>query len=131
MTRRSWLYGLLKNDSVLHSFHGGQVFQSSGMTTANLKKPYLVYHIGNDTSEQLAEDHPAHRIFFQVYIHDEPGDYQKIDDIGDRVKVLLLGQGSPSNQIINTRFLECSQDLSDETLRTIFRYLRFQWILGR
>lgn len=130
MTRRSWLTNLLKSDTVLAEFHHGRVYQTGAMTTANVAKPFLVYHIGNDTDEQLAENHPAHRIFFQVYIHDEPGDYQQIDKIGDRLKVLLPGQASPTNQIMTTRFLERSQDLSDEVLRTIFHYLRFQWVLG-
>jgi hypothetical protein len=131
MSRRSWLYGLLVNDPQLRAIHRGEVFQASALTTANKAKPYLVYHIGNNTSEMLTDDHPASRIFFQVYIHDEPGDYDRIDALGDRVKALLTGQGYPSAFIYTTRFLERSQDLSDETLRTIFQYLRFQWVLSK
>jgi hypothetical protein len=104
------------------------MFQGSSMLTADLAKPYIVYHIGNDTSEHLADEHPASRFFFQVYVYDEVGDYTRVDDIGDRIKALLVGQGSPANGIMTTRFLERSQDLIDEVLRAGFNYLRFQWI---
>jgi hypothetical protein len=130
VSRRSFLFGLLKNDPTLQDMVGDRIFQSSSMTSANVTKPYLVYHIGNNTSENLADDHPASRYFFQVYIYDEEGDYSRVDDIGDQVKLLLMGQGSPEDKIMTTRYLERSQDLNDDTLKAIFNYLRFQWILG-
>jgi hypothetical protein len=130
MSRRSFLYDLLVNDPELLASHGGRVYQSSAMLTAKVRKPFMVYHIGNDTSEMLTDTHPAHRIFFQVYIHDEPGDYVRIDDLGDRTKELLAGRVSAQDNIQLTRFLERSQDLKDETFNTIFNYLRFQWVLG-
>ena len=130
MSRRSFLNQLLRNDPTLAGLVSNRVFQGGAMTTANTPKPFVVYHIGNNTSEGLSDEHPASRLFFQVYIHDQPGDYVRIDDIGDQVKALLVGKGSPADHIITTRFLERSQDLDDQTLGTIFQYLRFQWVLG-
>lgn len=130
MSRRTFLYSALKNDPTLQGWVGDRIYQSASMTTAQTVKPFIIYHIGNNTSENLAEDHPANRYFFQIYIYDDGGDYTRIDNIGDRVKALLSGASSPQDKIINTRFLERSQDLNDETLRAIFNYLRFQWVLG-
>lgn len=98
------------------------------MVTATTAKPYLIYHLGNNTDENLAEEHPASRFFFQLYVYDEVGDYVQVDAIGDRLKALLTGMGSKADGILTTRFLERSQDLIDEVLKAGFNYLRFQWV---
>lgn len=130
MSRRSFLYELLKSDPQLITMVADRIFQGSSMTTATTPKPYVIYHIGNNTNEQLADDDPRSRYFFQLYVYDEVGDYTQIDAIGDRIRDLLVGQGSPPDKIMTTRFLERSQDLIDEVLQAGFNYLRFQWILS-
>lgn len=136
MSLRSWLVATVKADAELKTLLGitdgspTRFYQGGGLRTAELVKPYLVYHMGNDTSELLSELSLAGRQFLTIYIHDEYGDYQLIDDIGNRLKALLQGAGSAVDNVILTRYLERSQDLSDETQNTIFRYLRFQLILG-
>jgi len=128
MSLRSFLYNTLKADPDVASFVATRIYQSSSMQAANVEKPFLVFHMGNDTNEMLADEHTASRQFFQVYVHDEPGDYQQIEDIVRAVKSALVGKGSPEDGVITTRYLETSQDLDDETLRTIFNYIRFQFI---
>lgn len=131
MSRRSFLYGQLTHSSELQAFVGDRIFQGSSMLTATTPKPYIVYHLGNNTDERLAEDHPASRFFFQLYVYDEVGDYVQIDAIGDTLRTLLTGTGSKAEGIVTTRYLERSQDLIDEKLRAAFNYLRFQWVVSR
>jgi hypothetical protein len=99
----------------------------------NIVKPYLVYGIGNATNEDLAEDtdHEAYRQFFQIWVHDEGGSYQLIDDTLEILKNLLVGQTDPSSKVSGIRWLENSQEFSNETLNTIFRYARFQAIISK
>jgi hypothetical protein len=131
MTLRTLLFSTLRANATVDGFVHGRIIQASAMKEATVTKPYIVYHLGNNTNELLADDHPASRQFFQVYIHDEPGDYQQIDAIVLAVKASLVGLGSKPDGLITTRYLETSQDFNDETLRTIFRYIRFQFILSR
>lgn len=126
---RSWLYNTLLNDGPLSAVVADRVIQGGGLRDANVTVPFIVYHLGNDTDENLAESGPApHRQFFQVYVHDDSGDYTRIDNIGYLVKNALRN-GTDRGDILTIRYLETSQDLSDETLNTIFRYLRFQFIM--
>lgn len=130
MSLRSWLVGLLEGDPSITDLVGDRIYQASALRTAQMVKPYIVYHLGNDTSEGLSELHLAHRQFLQIWVHDEPGDYDLIDEVGDELKELFTGAGSKVDHVITTRFLERSADFNDQVLGTIFRYLRFQIILG-
>jgi hypothetical protein len=100
------------------------------MLTAQVEKPFLVYHLGNDTDEQLSEVSSPHRQFFQIYVHDVIGDYSQIDEIIKLVKDLLRARSNAGARVIVTRYLETSQDLRDEVLDTIFRYMRFQLVMS-
>lgn len=129
MSRRQFLYEQLMVPE-LRMLHGGRVIQRSALREVPKDKPFVVYNIGNNTDEDLAENHPANRTFFQVYIHGDKGTYAPLDDLGDLIRDRLRGSMSPPEKIITTRFLERSQDLSDDVLHTIYNYLRFQWILS-
>lgn len=129
-TAREFVFTTLaKNTDILAKIGDDtRVIQGGSMRTADVPKPYLVYHFGNDTAEDLSETDDSSRQFFQVYIHDEVGDYGQIDDIVKLVVQSFRGKGCPPAGIITTRVLETSQDLRDETLNTIFRYVRLQLI---
>lgn len=129
MSRRQFLFNQLQSPE-LKVLHKGRVFQRSGIREVP-PTPFVVYNLGNTTDEELAENHPANRNFFQVYVHDSKGDYDTIDTICELMKTQLRGTSSTADHIMLTRYLEQSQDLSDDVFHTIFRYLRFQWILDR
>jgi hypothetical protein len=91
--------------------------------------------MGNITSEVLADDEQLvdsdilpNRSFFQIWVHDDPADYDQIDQICHDVIRAIRGQGDPTSGIMTTRYLETSQDLTDATLGTICRYIRFQFV---
>jgi len=105
------------------------VHQGESMLTSQITKPFIVYTIGNSTSENLAEeDYRPERQFFQVYVHDKPADYSRIDDIVKAIKDTLVGQRSLEHSVMIIRHLETSRDLDDSTMKTIMRYIRFQAI---
>jgi hypothetical protein len=134
MTVRTWLYGLLSNDQDLFDLVGDRIFAKKSLKSSVELHPYIVYKIGNDTSEDLAEDQTAHRQFFQVWVHDysdaDTADYMRIDEVVAAVKRALFLASSAEYNVLGVTFLETSQDLNDETLGTVFRYLRFQAIVG-
>jgi hypothetical protein len=139
---RAWLYLRLKNDAELNTLldpdddrdFEDQAFSSPSMTENDGPRPFLVYLVGNATDVAMAEeDADLVRQFWTIYIHDEPSDYTRIDTLVERVKEIFKnanGQGV-GNYIMTTFHLETSRDFDDQTLGTIFRYVRFQSILSK
>lgn len=137
MTVRTWLYQTLTNPdhTELQELINQRVFPKKSMKSSVEEHPFLVYKLGNDTSERLSETSFAERQYLQVFVHDykdsEAGDYTRIDQIITELKLILNGAVSPADHILNVSFLETSQDLDDDTLDTVFRYIRFQSVLGK
>jgi hypothetical protein len=126
---RAFVFDRLKTVAAV----GGRVLQQGSALTAQTVKPYLVYHMGNDTDEGMSDEDnfKPNRQFMQVFIHVAQGDYGPIDDIMPQVKAALAsGVGKP-NDLIHVQYLETSQDLQDDLLQSFFRYMRFQLIQAR
>lgn len=132
MSVRQFVFETLKNDAVLRPLVAERVFQGESLNHSTQVKPFLVYRLGNDTSELLAEvDTTAHRQFLQVYVHDEPADYSRIDQMCDGVRGAFRAvNGSGVEGIYTVTYLETSRDLDDPVLATIFRYVRFQLVMS-
>ena len=143
---RAFLYDLLVNDEELWPFFNvdnsedaaNHVTPRRGQETISdveLPRPFIVYGLGNATNEQLADDdagdHEAERQFFQIWIHDEGGDYGVIDQIIPVVKKLLIGASHVPSKLLTIRYLETSQEFSNQTYNTLFRYIRFQAIIAK
>lgn len=138
---RVWLYDKLTSHQPLLDFVDDpddpemlpRVYPRESFDSSVVQKPFLVYGLGNDTNEGLAEDddHEAHRQFFQIWLHDEGGDYSVIDAMIPVVKKLLINASSKEHNVMGVRWLETSQEFSDNTMNTIFRYIRFQAIIGK
>lgn len=136
MTARTWLYHQLTaaEHTALRELIGDRVFAKKTMQSSVEVHPYLVFKLGNDTNEALAETVDVHRQFIQIFVHDYTdvtvGDYQKIDDIITELKKILVNASSAPDGVISVQYLETSQDLNDETLSTVMKYVRFQLIIG-
>jgi hypothetical protein len=105
------------------------IYQGESMLTANIKKPFLVYNLGNRTTEDLSEEIPeVSRQFLTIFLHDVPADYSQIDQMEMAVIHGLNQANSEQDAIITTRYLETSRDLDDQALGTIYRYVRLQLI---
>lgn len=129
---RQWLYETLLNDSGVSALVGTRIVLGSALTTNQLPRPYLVYRLGNETDWELAEvDVFPRTVYFQIYVQDDPADYDRIDAIIAAVKTAFRTvNGSPANKVIQSRWMETSRDLDDQTLNTIFRYMRYQLIMS-
>lgn len=129
MSKRTWIYRRLMDNVPLVE---ERVFAKKGMTSSIEDTPYIVYKLGYNANEELAETVDAARQFIQVFIHDysdgEVADYMRIDDVIAEVKAAFWLQSSAEDGIIAVKWLETSQDLNDETLNTVFKYVRFQLI---
>lgn len=139
---RVWLYDTLTQDTELQGMLGGvegiktRVIPRRSQTSIEVQSPFLIYGLGNNTNEGLgdptANDVDAHRQFFQIWIEEEDsGSYAKIDEFIPVIKRLLTGASSPENNIMTIAWLENSQEFNNETYNTLFRYMRFQAILGK
>lgn len=139
---RVWLYDTLTGDEELQAKLGGvegirtRVVPRRSKTNIEVQSPFLIYGLGNNTNEGLgdptANDVDAHRQFFQIWIEDEDsGSYALIDEFIPILKRLLVGASSPEHNIMTIAWLETSQEFNNETYNTLFRYMRFQAILGK
>lgn len=136
-TPRVWLYSKLTTFPGLVNLIGGasdpRVFVKKAMTSNVEDHPFLVYKLGYKANEDLSEHVPGgdvYRQFAQIYVHDytdtETGDYTRIDLVISQIKLAIHGQGSSEHGVITAKVIEVSQDLNDETLNTIFKYVRVQ-----
>ena len=135
MSARTFIYGLLTaTGTPLHTLVEGRVFAKKSMKSSVEEHPFLVYKLGNETWEELSEESLASRQFFQVWVHDfsdqAVADYMLIDEVIRALKQQLVNASSAADGVITIRFLEVSQDLNDETLNTVMKYVRFQAVLG-
>lgn len=136
---RVWLYDTLTQYMPIQDALGGptsvleRIMPRSSRTNINVPKPFMIYGLGNNTNEDLGEesDHEAHRQFFQIWIHDEGGDYSLIDSLIVDTKNALRGQSSPAHNVMAVHWLETSGEFNNETYNTLFRYVRFQAIIGK
>lgn len=132
MTARTWLYQRLATFPGLVNVVNGRVFAKKSMTSSIEQHPYLVYKMAFSSNEDLSEDSQVSRQFVQIFVHDysdgEVADYMRIDEVIDQVKLALRLGESAQDGVIATRYLETSQDLNDETLNTVMKYIRFQLI---
>lgn len=131
-TPRIAFYQRLMTYEPLLLLHQERVWAKKAMTSSVEGTPYLVYKMGNDTDISLSESDQHNGQFCQVWVHDfsdgKIADYVKIDEVIRAVKAAFHLWNDPESGIIAVQYLETSQDLNDETLNTVFRYLRFQMI---
>jgi hypothetical protein len=126
---RQFIIDALKDSLAITGVVGTRIYQGESLVSSELTRPFLIYRVGNETTEAVSEDLPTpHRVYFQVYIHDGPSDYTRIDSLCNEVRKALVGGPFPDYKILRVDYMETSRDLNDDTMRTIFRYIRFQAI---
>lgn len=119
MDVRSWFYSLVTGDAELTALVGTRVYPVNSLETTP-QVPFLVYRLSVETPRiALARNAPL-----QVWVHDDAGDYARIDNILNRVKEVLTSQSHTDN-FLEARWLDNSEDLYDDGTKTITRYARF------
>jgi hypothetical protein len=113
-------------DPFLQTMVGDRVFQRMGVDELEVPpsvKPFIVYHFGSEIAGYPSALHGSERTF-QVWVHDDPGDYWKIDQILDQAKIVLEAI-EPENGLCEFRYFDKGPDLYDNVLKTIMRFSRF------
>ena len=133
MTARHFIYGLLNHPSIVEHVGGAtspRIFAKKTMTSSVEEHPYIVYKLGNETTMGFAETEDISNQFVQVWVHDysdgKTADYDQIDTIISAIRKVFRNATHKDHGVWIVEYLETSQDLNDETLNTVFRYLRFQ-----
>lgn len=130
-TNRQFVYSRLQDPAIL-AFVGDRTFLQGSLLSAQIAKPFVVYTMGNNTDEGMSDPDTfmPSRQFFQVYVHDELGDYARLDDLIQVVKEVFLGPPYAIG-VCGVQYLETSRDLTDDALKTSMRYVRFQLATSR
>ncbi|WNO27796.1 tail terminator [Microbacterium phage Huwbert] len=135
MSARHFIYGSMVEDTELLEMVGElnpRIFAKKTMTSSKEIHPFIVYKLGNETLEVANEEWEASRQFFQIWVHDyhdsDTGDYETIDKIIERLRKIFYLKNSKEEGVWITNWVETSQDLNDDTLNTLFKYVRFQLI---
>lgn len=138
---RAWLYDTLVASTELKSDLGAEIITTRVIPrrsklvvdTNTLPRPFLIYGLGNSTREGLVDstaddpqDKDSENQFFQIWVHDEGGSFELINQIIQHVIELLHGASSAANRILTISHLETSSEFNNETYNTNFRYIRFQ-----
>lgn len=122
---REWLFGKLSTSVDLEVLVGDRVYQSTSLTDVPAVKPFLLYRFGTSAPGLSGGDFVVKRIQpIQIFVHDVPGDYQRIDTILAALKVTLEAQ--TDSDVMSCQWLEESEDLSDDEMHTITRFARYQ-----
>ena len=119
---RRKIYQELVNSPVT-AYTGDRIFQANSVFTPPKEKPFLVIRMStaNPITPYAAG---AKQTNFQLWVHDDPGDYFIIDLIMGEVRSALLS-AVREDGFYEFRYLETSQDLEDDAMNTITKYCRY------
>lgn len=99
------------------------LFQFGSFNQAPAVRPFVVLKF-QFTSENEAARGVGRTKPFQLWVHDTPGDFLRIDRIIDRAQVLLLTVPNQGD-FIEFSSLGASDEFQDEEMGTILRYATF------
>lgn len=136
MGLKTWFYDLATNDTDLVTFFSKQIFPLESLSSSRVEHfPYVMYGLGLDEPENLAEeDDTISRQILRIWVHDNRpaagASYKKVNEGIALLKQKLKNQRSPANGLILLRYQSTSEELSDEALKTVFRYIDFEAVMG-
>jgi hypothetical protein len=125
MTIRSFVFSRLTTDATLNSLGitANSVFTTHDVDTPQVR-PMIVLRWG--LTDNVLNHSPMAARALQVWVHDRPGDYERIETILRRVRTLLTSvsaenAGASDEWVSEIRWDRFSEDLSDEDAGTITR----------
>lgn len=110
----------------IRGYIGDRVYQTGTMAIEK-PRPFIIARFGlvNDVAWR---DGPTSQTV-ELWVHDEPGDYNRIDQIISLAKSAWHALPNEEN-FLESRFVSTTPDLQDPELSTIFRVARFMWALS-
>ncbi len=134
---KPWLYDILTTEPELVEMFGGEAITLEGLSSANVKHfPYLIYNLGIDEPEDLAEeDDDISRQEVRIWVHDKrnavSSSYTRVNQGIKLLKKHLKNRSSKQAGVVLLRYSGTSQELSDDALKTVYRYIDFEAVMGR
>jgi hypothetical protein len=126
---RALIYGALVNDSVLNGLGINSENSFAIDVDTPQTRPFLQIRWG--LNEIGLKNTAVSRRTLTVWVHDEPGDYTRIDEILYRVKSLLPtldGQSNGLGHVVSIEWTGDSEDLADDGHGTITRNTGFSLV---
>lgn len=120
MNFRQWIFDKLTTDPDLVAIHEGRVVSTRGLRERP-ELPFLA--IDFSTSTDLLSN-VAERQLFRVWVHDEAGSYDVIDEALELLRNLLV-TGESDADVLACSFSENSPDFFDSGLNTAVRFGRY------
>jgi hypothetical protein len=112
-------------NSAVTVYTADRIFAGNSVFTPPHEKPFVVIRMGiqNPTGPVYATG--AMDVVFALWVHDDPGDYHRIDlVISECRKALLSASREPG--FYEFRYLETGADLADDFMSTILKVCRFK-----
>lgn len=128
MDWRRWAYDTLRmDDEILSLMPESGILGGGALRSAPKVKPFLIIGI-NPAFRSNVRTRVGGMV---ISVHDEPGDYGRIDQILNRVRDLLNNAvpGEPGSTVVE--WLTDSQDLADDGYGTIMRNSSYRLVGGQ
>ncbi len=131
---RTWVYGRMDADAGLGTLVGtptARIYASTSLTTAPKVFPFIMYRQTSDVEIFRGDDSDKVRSNgYMIFCHDVPGDYLQIDAMIAELRRLFADTNDPNEGIVRSRWVDTSDDLRDDDMGTITKYVRIQ-VLSR
>ena len=131
MTARTWVYAEMANDVALTALVGTspnqRIFQSTSIDTAPKTFPFIMYRATSEVNNFRGDDgNQVNATGFMIFAHDIPGDYMQIDTMLGHLHRLFADTRDSGEGIVRSRWVDTSDDLRDDDMGTITKYVRIQ-----
>lgn len=128
----NWRQYLKQRMDTIAVANGFTVFAAGALTGSppSDQRPFIVINVGSDYPELNDGDAPAwSKRTASIWVHDDPGSYDRIDDIIPAIRAALVGQVAQPDAIAITWDGDSDQ-LADDMMGTIVRNTNYQ-LIGR
>lgn len=126
MTMRQRLFKAMSESALVTHHVEDRIIQASAIGTelwpGTPKRPFITYRLHTDFP---VGGGMGRREYSQIWANDDPGDYERIDEILHVVR-LAVEAIPPNGDFLEARWVETGVDLKDDAMGTINRYIRFQ-----
>lgn len=126
----NWRQHLKAQMDAIKAANGFDVYAGGSLTGSPEKRPFIVINVGSDFPELNDGDVPAwSKRSASIWVHDDPGSYDKIDTIIKAIRDKLVGQVAQADAICITWDGDSDQ-FADDMMGTIVRNTSYQ-LIGR
>lgn len=125
-----WLFEKLSQDTVILAEMAVKDILPGGSAEGRKDDiPFIIFKVGADVPE-LEGDMRAHAssTFSEIWIHDNPGSYARINRLLSHLKEAIEGPTDSASGGVACTWQGNSPELSDEGYGTIARYISFRMI---